>query len=212
MPDSIRIFIADDHPVVRDGLSAMLETQPDFQVVGDASDGVEAVQKVNEMRPDVVLLDLEMPEMDGVEALTLMRDAHADEKVIVFTAFDTDERILGAVKAGAQGYLLKGTPREQVFDAVRVVHGGESLIQPVIISKLLHRISQGTDEPQSVTPRELDVLKLLGRGLQNKEIADELSITERTVKFHVGSILSKMDAGNRTEAVSVAVQRGLIEL
>ena len=171
-----------------------------------------AVQKVNEMRPDVVLLDLEMPEMDGVEALTLMRDAHADVKVIVFTAFDTDERILGAVKAGAQGYLLKGTPREQVFDAVRVVHGGESLIQPVIVSKLLHRISQGTDEPQSVTPRELDVLKLLGRGLQNKEIADELSITERTVKFHVGSILSKMDAGNRTEAVSVAVQRGLIEL
>ena len=147
MPDSIRIFIADDHPVVRDGLSAMLETQPDFQVVGDASDGLEAVQKVNEMRPDVVLLDLEMPKMDGVEALTLMRKANADVKVIVFTAFDTDERILGAVKAGAQGYLLKGTPREQVFDAVRVVHGGESLIQPVIASKLLHRISQGIEEP-----------------------------------------------------------------
>lgn len=215
MSESIRILVADDHPVLRDGLVAVLSTQPDFQVVGEAGSGLEAVRMFADLGPDVVLLDLEMPEIDGVEALKRMRGQDPDVRAIVFTAFDTDERILAAVQAGAQGYILKGAPRDQVFDAIRVVHAGNSLLQPVVTSKLLKRMSRDSASPNasdSVTSRELEVLALLARGLQNKEIADSLGIAERTVKFHVGSILGKLNAGNRTEAVTAAVQRGLIEL
>ena len=215
LTDTIRILVADDHPVVRDGLTNVLNTQPDLEVVGEAGTGTEAVQKAEALQPDVVLLDLEMPELDGVEALRLMHASRPDLGVIVFTAFDTDDRIVGAIRAGAQGYLLKGAPRDQVFDAVRTVHRGGSLLQPIVTSKLLRHIRQGSGEPTgtgSITSRELEVLGLLARGLQNKEIADELSITERTVKFHVGSILRKLGAGNRTEAVAIAAQRGLVDI
>lgn len=215
MVEQIQIVVVDDHPVLRDGLSAVLSTQPDFRVIGEAENGVEAVEIIVELRPDVVMLDLEMPEMDGVETLKRLREHNPDIRVIVFTAFDTDERILAAVQAGAQGYLLKGAPRDQIFEAVRVVHSGDSLLQPVVASKLLRQMSQtseSTDALGSVTPRESEVLNLLALGLQNKEIAGQLGISERTVKFHVGSILSKLNAGNRTEAVTIALQRGLIEL
>jgi len=213
--EQIQIVVVDDHPVLRDGLSAVLSTQPDFRVIGEAENGVEAVEIIVELQPDVVMLDLEMPEMDGVETLKRLREHNPDIRVIVFTAFDTDERILAAVQAGAQGYLLKGAPRDQIFEAVRVVHSGDSLLQPVVASKLLRQMSQtseSTDALGSVTPRESEVLNLLALGLQNKEIAGQLGISERTVKFHVGSILSKLNAGNRTEAVTIALQRGLIEL
>lgn len=213
MSDPIRILLADDHPVVRDGLVAILSTQSDFEVVGEAGNGRFAIQLVQELNPDLILLDLEMPEMDGVETLQTLRAANPDVRVIVFTAFDTDERILTAVQAGAQGYLLKGVPRQELFNAIRVVHGGGSLLQPVIASKLLRQVSQ---EPapsvETLTPRELEVLELLAQGLQNKEIAVALVISERTVKFHVSAILNKLDAGNRTEAVAIAAQRGLVKL
>ncbi|HEY7356314.1 MAG TPA: response regulator transcription factor [Ktedonobacterales bacterium] len=215
MQTSIRILVADDHPIVRDGLIAILTTQPDFEVVGEAATGPQTVEQVTALRPDVVLLDLEMPEIDGVEALRQMRQLRPDTRVIVFTAFDTDERILGAVRAGARGYLLKGAPREEIFRAIRVVHAGESLLQPIVASKLLRQVSQEQSAlpgPETLTPRELEVLRLLARGLENKEIAAELVIAERTVKFHVSSIQGKLGAGNRTEAVVIAAKQGLIKL
>lgn len=215
MTTPVRILVADDHPVVRDGLIAILGTQSDFEVVGKAGDGRETLTEVATSNPDVLLLDLEMPQMDGVETLRHLRDSHSRVRTIVFTAFDTDERIVSAVQAGAQGYLLKGVPREEIFNAIRVVHAGGSLLQPVVASKLLKQVSSDQKpslDMDALTPRERHVLKLLTQGLQNKEIAAELVITERTVKFYVSSILGKLGAGNRTEAVTLAVQRGLVKL
>ena len=215
MIGSIRILVVDDHPVLRDGLVAILSTQAGFEVVGEAETGREAVLLAAELQPDIVMMDLEMPGMDGVEALKQMRDRDPDVHVIVFTAYDTDDRIVAALQAGAQGYLLKGAPRDQIFEAIRVVNAGDSLLQPVVASKLLTRMRRSAGDPGttgSVTPREMEVIRLLARGLQNKEIAAELGIAQRTAKFHVGSILAKLGAGNRTEAVTIAVQRGMIAL
>ena len=214
MTTSIRILVADDHPVVRDGLAAVLGTQPDFEVISEVSNGREVVEQTLALKPDVVLLDLEMPEMDGVETLKALRQMSAEVKAIVFTAFDTDERILSAVQAGAQGYLLKGAPREELFKAVRVVNAGGSLLEPVVASKLLRQVSEAEAKPKAdpLTPREVEVLELVAQGLQNKEIAAALVISERTVKFHVSSIMGKLGAGNRTEALSIAAQRGLVQL
>lgn len=215
MTDSIRILVADDHPVVRDGLVAILSTQPDFSVVGEAGTGTETVQRVMALRPNVLLLDLEMPDVDGVGVLKQLRQTDVPTRVVVFTAFDTDERILDAVQAGAQGYLLKGAPREELFNAVRVVHSGGSLLQPIVASKLLRQVSREQTKETSadaLTERELEVLQLMAQGLQNKEIAAKLVISERTVKFHVSSILAKLGAGNRTEAVKIAAHRGIVDL
>ena len=215
MSDEIRIFVVDDHPVVRDGLVTILSTQPDFTVVGEASSGLEAIDRVAQLKPDVLLLDLEMPQMDGVAVLRHFRDNKVDVRTIVFTAFDTDERILEAVQAGARGYLLKGAERQELFNAIRVVYEGGSLLQPVIASRLLQQMSEAGQPAKAVdilTPRELEVLNLLAQGLQNKEIANALVISERTVKYHVSSIMSKLGAGNRTEAVAIAANQGLVSL
>lgn len=210
---TIRIVLADDHPIVREGLASVLETQPDFEVVGQANDGSEAVDVVSALKPDVVLLDLEMPHLDGVQALRAMRAENAAVKVLVFTAFDTDERIIGAVQAGARGYLLKGAPRDELFNAIRVVAQGGSTLQPVVAAKLMERMSSpGAGSDEALTEREREVLQSMAQGLQNKEIAQRLVISERTVKFHVSAILAKLGAGNRTEAVRLAMQRGLVQL
>ena len=207
----IRILVADDHPMLREGLVAVLSTQSDFDVIGEASDGSEVVQLAQSLEPDVILLDLEMPEVDGVAALEELRDAGSEARAIVFTAYDTDERILGALRAGARGYLLKGASRAEIFGAIRTVHSGGSLLGPAVTSRLLERIERGDERTNDLTPRELQVLALLARGLKNAEIAKALFISERTVKFHVGSIFGKLGAENRTEAARIAARRGLVE-
>ena len=220
MTTTIKILIVDDHPVVRDGLNAVLETQTDFEVVGEAGDGQEAVAQVEKLRPDVVLLDLDMPVLDGLGALQQIMRQWPRTKVIIFTVFDTDERILTAVQSGAQGYLLKGdAPRNEIFRAVRTVYEGGALLQPVVAGKLLRQVQIQTNPPipdqsgvEDLTEREQDVLELIGQGMANKEIAQRLFISERTVKFHVSAILAKLGAGNRTEATRIAAQRGLIKL
>ncbi len=215
MSETIKILIVDDHPVVRDGLMSMLETQADFDVVGEASSGSEAVAKANHFQPDVVLLDLEMPDLDGVAVLKRFQDNRMAVNTIVFTAFDTDDRIVSAIQAGAKGYLLKGSPREELFQAIRIVSQGGSLLQPVVASKLIRHISnpqEGKALFEPLTAREQEVLDLLAQGTTNKEIAAALFITERTVKFHVSSILGKLGASNRTEAVRIAARHGLIKL
>jgi len=216
MTDKIKILLVDDHPVVRDGLVAMLSTQPDFHIVGQAASGDEAILKSEKHRPDVILLDLEMPGMDGVAVLERLRELKLECRAIVFTAFDTDERIVTAIQAGAKGYLLKGAPRDELFHAIRIASRGGSLLQPIIASKLIQKINRhqgaGTDLFVPLTPREGEVLAALARGKTNKDIAAALFITERTVKFHVSSIMGKIGAANRTEAVSLAAQKGLIDL
>lgn len=211
----IRVVIADDHPVVRDGLVAMLETQPEFTVSGEAGNGQEALVLVDNTDPDVLLLDLEMPGTDGVAVLQTLRETAARTRVIIFTVFDTDERIIAAVEAGAAGYLLKGAPRAQVFDAIRQVAAGGSLLAPVAASAVLRRVrgeSRSADPVPILTPREMTVLAHLARGRSNKQIASALDIAERTAKFHVSSIIAKLEAANRTDAVARAAQAGLVAL
>jgi len=208
----IRVLVADDHPMLREGLVAVLGTQPDFDVIGEAADGSEVVRLAETLRPDVILLDLEMPKVDGVAALQGLRDAGSEARTIVFTAYDTDERILRSLRSGARGYLLKGASRAEIFDAIRTVHSGGSLLGSAVTSRLLEHIEQGDERPSDLTPRELEVLALLASGLKNAEIADELFISERTVKFHVSSILAKLGADNRTEAVVLAARQGLIRM
>lgn len=218
MSQKIRILVADDHPIVRDGLVAILSTQDDFDIVAEANNGDELIQKARQYTPDVILTDLEMPKIDGVEAIKTIRQYLPDTQFIVFTAFDTDERIVSAVQAGAKGYLLKGAPRDEIFRAVRVVSRGGSLLEPDVASKLLQHItgqnnkSPNDELPEPLTEREQEVLSHLAQGKKNKDIATELFITERTVKFYVSAILGKLGASNRTEAVTIAAQKGLIQL
>ncbi len=206
---TIQIVVADDHPVVRDGLVAILSTQPDFAVVGEAGDGAAALAQVADLAPDVLLLDLEMPGLDGVAVLQELRRLGASVRTLVFTAFDTDERILGAVRAGAAGYLLKGVPRDELFSAVRVLHAGGSTLQPLIASKLMRQV-QAPAATIALTERETEVLGLIAQGLPNKLIAAQLGISQRTAKFHVSAILEKLGARNRTEAVTLARGHGLL--
>jgi DNA-binding NarL/FixJ family response regulator len=211
----IRVLIADDHTVVRDGLAAVLARRPDITVVGEASNGVEAVEKAAQLQPDVILMDLRMPEMDGAEAMRRIRERDPDVRFLVLTTFDNDEYIFEAIQAGAKGYLLKDASREDLFRAVVAVYRGESLIQPAVASRVLDRfveLSQRTVPGETLSEREVEVLQLMARGNANKEIAAALFISESTVKTHIANIFQKLDVNDRTEAVTTALQKGIIRL
>lgn len=203
----IRVLIADDHVTVREGLVAMIGRQSDMMVVGEAANGRDAVEQWRKHRPDVTLLDLRMPVLDGVGAVDEIRRQDASARVVMLTTFDTDADIAKAIKAGAKGYLLKDAQREELLECIRKVHAGETCIPPALVAKLAAGMSN-----QALTGRELDVLTLLARGKSNKEIGTNLYISETTVKSHLRSIFTKLNVLSRTEAITAANRRGLIQL
>lgn len=213
--DKIKVLIADDHPVVREGLSTMIAQQPDIEVVGEAADGAEAVEKALALKPDVILMDLRMPVLDGVEAMQQIRAKYKDVKFIVLTTYDTEEYVFRAIESGAQAYLLKDALRDELFKAIRNVYEGKSVIEPAIARRVLERFAQMSRQatrPETLSEREIEVLNLMARGAPNKEIATALSVTESTVRTHIQSIFQKLEANNRTEAVTKAVTKGIIKL
>ncbi len=203
----IRILIADDHPVVRDGLAGVIEEQSDMVVVGQAGTGPEALALYEKHRPDVTLMDLRMPGMNGVETITAIRRLAPAARAIILTTYDTDEEIYGALAAGARAYLLKDVARQVLLETIRAVHAGQTPISPEVGARLAGRISS-----EHLSEREMEVLRLLVRGMSNQEIAGALFISESTVKFHVTHILGKLNAGDRTQAVITALKRGLASL
>lgn len=209
VPDTkrIRVLIADDHVTVREGLAAIVGRQADLIIVGEAATGKEAVDLWRSTKPDVTLLDLRMPEMDGIGALLAIRAIDPSAHVIVFTTFNTDQDISLAISAGAKGYLLKDAPREEMLDCIRRVHAGETIIPPALVAKLATSISN-----TPLTARELEVLRLLAQGSPNKEIAAKLFVSETTVKSHLRNLFSKLHVINRAEAIAVAAKRGLIRI
>ncbi len=214
LADRITVLIADDHPVVRHGLRTFLEVQEDIEIAGEAADGAEAVALARETLPDVVLMDLVMPSLDGIEATRQIREASPSTKVIVLTSFDDDEKVFPSIKAGAAGYLLKDVHPQELVEAVRKVHRGEALLAPSVAARLMQEVAQGkrTAAADALTERELEVLRLIARGLSNKLIARELVVSEKTVKTHVSNILAKLHLAHRTQAALYAVRERLVEL
>lgn len=213
--DRIRVMLVDDHPVVREGLTAMIETQPDMEVVGEAGDGQEALRLAAQSSPDVILMDLQMPKMGGVEAIQRIRAEGGKAEVIILTTYDSDEHIFSGIEAGAKGFLLKGASRDDLFRAIRAASRGESLLEPTVASKLVERFTQLSKKgpaDDALSDRETEVLNLMAKGYRNKEIARELYITEKTAKAHVSNILAKLSASDRTEAVTIALKRRIIKL
>lgn len=211
MPDlrssPIRILIVDDHPVVLAGLTSMLSTQRDFEVVGSASEGEEALEVLRHQSADILMLDLRMPGMNGVDTLLAIRRERINVRAIILSSFDTDEDIYRCVQAGAQGYLLKGAPQADMIEAIHTVHAGRRYFPPRIAARLAERIMRS-----DLTTRELEVLEMLARGLTNKEIGNALRISGNTVRNHVNSIIDKLEVSDRTEAATTAIQRGIIEV
>ncbi len=205
----IRVLIVDDHPVVREGLAAVLEDTKDVRVVGAVGSAEEALTSVGVGLPDVILLDLELPGMNGVDAIPRLTAAAPRPRIIVLTAYDTEERVLGALKAGAAGYLLKGAGAAEIVQAIRAVAAGGSYLTPRVATRVVAHVS-APRRSGTLSERERQVLRLVARGRANKQIARDLGITERTVKFHMTSIFNKLGADNRAQAIAIAAQRGLL--
>lgn len=211
--ERISVLIADDHPVVRQGLRTFLELQDEIEVAGEAADGEEAVAKTLQLLPDVVLMDLVMPGVDGIEAIRRIRATSPSTKIIVLTSFADNAKVFPSVKAGAVGYLLKDVQPQELVEAIRAVHRGEALLHPAIAAKLMQEYAHGPRvSGDSLTQREMEVLRLVARGMSNKEIADALVLSEKTVKTHVSNILQKLHLVDRTQAALYAVRQGLVDL
>lgn len=207
MPEVIRILIVDDHPIVREGWASMLNRRDDMQVVGEAANGVDALNQYAEIQSDIILTDLRMPEMDGVELIRKLREITPDVRVIVLTTYDGDENIYRALEAGAMAYLLKDAPRDELLNTIRTVHSGRKHIPPDVAVQLADRINV-----DDLSERETEVLRLIAQGNSNKVIGEQLYIAEGTVKAHVNSILGKLNANDRTHAVTIAYQRGILSI
>ena len=215
MNKKIRILIADDHAVVRRGLRTILLSEPEMELVDEAADGMEAVLKARACRPDVILLDMVMPRLDGLGAIQQIKHENAAARILVLTSFAEDDKLFPAIKSGALGYLLKDSAPEQLLQAIRDVHAGKSSLDPSVALKLIRELNRPSDLPLSPDPlsdRELEVLRLVARGLTNQEIADTLIIGERTVGNHISSILSKLHLANRTQAALYALREGIATL
>ena len=210
MDHVIRIVIADDHPIFRAGLQGLLSGQTDFEVVGEAANGREAVSVVRQASPDVLLMDLQMPELDGVSATREIKGIAPTTRILILTTYDSDGDILRAVEAGATGYLLKDTPREELFKAIRATARGDSVLSPSVASKLVGRARDPVN--RSLSAREIEVLRLVARGISNKIIGKDLRISEATVKTHLLHIFEKLGVDDRTAAVTAAMERGLFRL
>ncbi len=215
MSQTIRILIVDDHTIVRKGIRALLGEIPDIEVVGEAADGQEAIVQAERLCPDVILMDLGMPRMDGIEATRQIKARQPESRILVMTSFATDEKVLPAIKAGARGYLLKESAPEDLVQGIRQMQRGESSLHPVIARKVLQEISNTSDRPptpEPLTEREVEVLLLVAQGLSNQEIAEQLNITAATVRTHVSNIMGKLYLANRVQAALYALREGLVSL
>lgn len=215
MAEKIRILIADDHAIVREGLRALIATEPDLELVAEASDGIQAVTKARALKPDVILLDLMMPRMDGVEAITEIKKDWQDARIIVLTSFADDEKVFAAIRNGALGYLLKDSTPQDLLHAIHTVANGEGFLSPRIASKVMREINQPPKLPPTkdpLTEREGEILQWVAQGLTNDEIAEKLVVSERTVRTHVSNILAKLQLANRTQAALYALREGIAKL
>jgi DNA-binding NarL/FixJ family response regulator len=206
-PDLIRILTVDDHALLREGIAFLVKSQPDMELIAEASDGMEAIEQFRRHRPDITLMDLRMPNLNGTEAIGRIRNEFPDAKIIVLSTYGGDVQVLRAIKAGARGYIVKGHVHRELLDAIRSVHAGHKRIPPEIAAELAEHAAD-----DQLSSREIDVLRLIGAGNANKQIADKLSIGETTVKNHISNILSKLGANDRAHAVTIGLKRGIIEL